>query len=77
MPHSRLVYTNLICSMGHHEYIIPYHEQRKRAMASFGNGISKEIERIAHSKNELISTNIDRLKNSKNKKNYLNCPTTA
>lgn len=65
-----LVYTNLMCSLGHSEYVMPYHELRTKAIATFGNGISNEIEKIASSKKELISKTVDKLIKSENRKNF-------
>jgi hypothetical protein len=65
-----MVYSNLITSLGHSEYIVPYHELRTKARASFGNGIAKEIERVASSKKELISRTIEKLGISKDRKKF-------
>lgn len=65
-----LVYSNLMTSLGHSEYVVPYHEQRTKAMTAFGNEISKEIERIASSKKELISQTIEKLNKSSNRENF-------
>lgn len=63
-----LVYSNLMTSLGHSEYVIPYHELRTKAMATFGNGISNEIDKIASSKKELIFRTVEKLKISENRK---------
>lgn len=65
-----LVYSNLMSSMGHSEYVMPYHELRTKAMATFGNGISNEIEKIASSKKELISKTVEKLKKSENREKF-------
>lgn len=65
-----LVYSNLMSSLGHSEYVVPYHELRTKAMATFGNGISNEIEKVASSKKELIFRTIEKLKKSENRKKF-------
>lgn len=66
-----LVYSNLMASLGHSEYIVPYHELRTKAINTFGSGISKEIERIAACKKEQISNNIEKLRESEDRQNLL------
>lgn len=65
-----LVYSNLMSSLGHSEYVMPYHELRTKVMAAFGNEISNEIEKIASSKKELISKTVEKLKKSENRKKF-------
>ena len=65
-----LVYSNLMTSLGHSEYVVAYHELRTKAMATFGNEISREIERIASCKKELIYKTIDKLAKSKDKNKF-------
>lgn len=62
-----LVYTNLMTSLGHDEYIETYHTLRDNIMRGFGCEVLKEVEKIAALKKDRIDSNIKNLANAKNK----------
>lgn len=62
-----LVYTNLMTSLGHGEYIETYHNLRENVMRGFGNDVLKEVEKIAAQKKERIDSNIKNLASTNDK----------
>lgn len=63
-----LVYTNLMTSLGHDEYIETYYNLRENVMRGFGNDVLKEVEKIAAQKKERINSNIKNLSGTSDKK---------
>lgn len=64
------VYCNLLVSFGHKEYCVVYHDMRERTLTLMGDGVCREIERMASEKYDLILNNIENLKKEKNKKGF-------
>lgn len=69
-PHLAMIYMNLLTTLGHHEYVVSYHELRSRTREVFGDGVCREIERLARSKYELIQANIRGLQEAQDKVKY-------
>ncbi len=66
-----LVYINLLTSFGHGEYVILYHQYRSKLLEVFGEGVCKEVERMASFKRDLISNNIKLLEKTKDRNKFL------
>ncbi len=70
-PFLSLVYINLVCSLNHPEFVIPYHELRNQMIKKFGQNVSKKIEKIAALKMKLILTNQEKLETVQHKEKFI------
>jgi len=58
-PFLMMVYSNLLISFGHQEFVVNYHEMRSKLNETIGVGVSREIEKIAALKKKLVLKNLE------------------
>lgn len=64
-----MVYCNLLISCGHKEYV-PFYFDTRQKMLNMGEGVCREIERLASEKYGLILENVENVKKEQNKKEF-------
>ena len=70
-PFLMMVYSNLLISFGHQEFVVNYHEMRSKLNETFGVGVSGEIEKVAALKKKLILKNLEDFEKTSDKMKFV------